>query len=144
MKFSVTFEGGDELAANLAQLSTRLSKRILREALLEGGELIRADMARFAPREPGLPDLADNMTMSNARIEDDPVAIKIGPAKGFYYGWFQEVGTKHHPPQAFARPAFDGNVHNALGVIGQALWRELAARGFSRSATVSAALQDEV
>ena len=143
MKFSVAFEGGDELASNLAQLSMRLSKKILREALIEGGEPMRQDMGRFAPREPGAPDLADNMGISNART-GDMAAIAIGPVKGFFYGWFQEYGTKHFGGQAFARPAFDGNVHASLGIIGQALWRELAGRGFSRSATVSTPLQDEV
>lgn len=121
-----------ELAANLASLSTRVSRKIAREALEEGGEPIRRRASTLAPHEPGPPDLRENIGISPAKSED-LAAVAIGPTKGFAYGFPQEVGTARHAAQPFMRPAFDSEGPKALGIIGQALWRELAGRGFSRS-----------
>lgn len=135
--FTVRFEGGAELARTLDQLSTRISKRIMREALEHGGEPVRKAASRNAPYEPGPPDLRENIGMSLARNREagDMATIAIGPTRGFAYGLPQELGTKHHAAHPFMRPAFDTEAPKALGLIGQELWRQLAGRGFTRSAT---------
>jgi HK97 gp10 family phage protein len=122
-------EGSKELQKALESLPNRVSRSVQREALRSAGEPIRALAAALAPREPGAPDLADNIVMSNARPEDGSVAIAIGPAKKFFYGIFQEHGTSRHGAQPFMRPAFDSEGGRALRAISQELWRALVKRG---------------
>lgn len=148
MKFSMRVEGGNELAAALNRLSTRVSKRVMRNALETAGEPIRKGMSQLAPREAGKPDLADHMTMSPTRVEglvdnDQTAAIAIGPERDFYYGFFQEEGTAFHGAQPFARPAFDSGADAALMAIMRSLWTELAAVGVSRTVSAETPVQSE-
>lgn len=131
---NLQFEGGAELAANLSRLSTRLSRRILTEALREAAEPMRKTMSVLAPHRPGKPDLRDTMTISMARGADGKeVAVAIGPSRAGFYGSFQELGTKHHGAQPFVRPALDAHSETSLKILAAAVWRELAAKGISRS-----------
>lgn len=138
-------EGGAELVKVLNDLSPRVGKRMLREALEAAGEPMRLSMQAKAPRAPGKPDLADNMVMSTARVksrnEGQAAGVAIGPSAGFYYGFFQEFGTVHHSAQPFMRPSFDGGAPRALADLTRALWAALAARGVSRSTTVDAPVE---
>lgn len=146
MKFTVRFEGGAELAKALNQLPPKVSRRVLLEVLKDVAEPMRAAMAMKAPREPGAPDLADNMAVSVANrigsvgggkwqaAGETQAAVAVGPAKGFFYGIYQEFGTVRHGAQPFARPAFDSHAPKALTEIGRRLWVELAAKGISRTA----------
>lgn len=128
---SMRFEGGDELAAALASLSPRVGKSVLRAALFDGAEPMHADAERLAPREPGAPDLADNIGVAALRDRENMATVGIGPTdKFFFYDLFQELGTVRHKAQPFYRPAFDQNIEKSLGIIGQELWRALTARGF--------------
>jgi HK97 gp10 family phage protein len=140
------FEGGKELAAALRGLKAGVSKRIQREVLTDVAEPMRNAMSRNAPREPGAPDLADNIRISNGRkldvVTDTEVAVRVGPTKAFFYGHIQEYGTVQHGPQPFMRPAFDAEAPKALTQIARRLWTELAARGVSRSTSVSTGLND--
>ncbi len=147
MRPSMTFEGGEELARNLNALSARLSRKLLVEALIEAGEPMRAVAAQHARRAPGPPDLADNINIApiRRRQKDDPkdVSVGIGAAKGFFYDFFLEMGTVHNRAFPFYRPAFDGERERALGIVGAALWRELAARGVSRSVSAPTTVDHE-
>ena len=123
-------EGGPQLAAALNSLSTRLSRRIQREALQAGGALIAERSKELAPRgDPSTPNLADEIVISNARPRDGSVGIAIGPTKSVFYGSFQEFGTAHHAAQPFMRPAFDGEAGRALKTISSAMWDSLIRRG---------------
>jgi HK97 gp10 family phage protein len=136
MRFELRFEGGAELAKTLDQLSTRVQKNVMRDALMEGAEPIRARGAQLAPYEPGPPDLRDNIGISTARVREpgDIAAVAVGPVKGFAYGLAQEVGTSFHPAQPFMRPAF-GEAPKSLSIIGGSLWRALLQRGVGSSRT---------
>lgn len=130
----VRFEGGAELARELNALPLRVSKSFRRAALVAGAEPIRQNMAQMAPREPGAPDLADNIVISNAKADglqdnDLATAVAVGPEKKFYYGYMQEFGTIHHGAHPFARPGFDAGVTSALAIISKATWMALAKRG---------------
>jgi HK97 gp10 family phage protein len=128
--FSMRMEGGDQLAAALAQLSTRLSKSILRDALLDGGEPMRALVARNAPRAPGAPDMADHVVIAAVRDRENQASVGIGmDSKEFFYDLFVERGTSRMKARPFYRPAFDEKVPEAIDLIGQELWRQLTARG---------------
>jgi HK97 gp10 family phage protein len=141
------FEGGAELAKAFQQLTTRVSKSTLRNALEDAAEPMRRRMSEMAPREPGAPDMADNIVISTARTKSfegvQSAAVAIGPEKRFFYGFFQEFGTVHHGAQPFVRPAFDGGVTRALSDIARSLWTALASRGISRSSTLDTDVEGE-
>lgn len=143
MKMTMRFEGGRELAAALAALPARVSKRVVKEALVEAAEPMRASAAQMAPREPGAPDIADNIVISAGRGgkdefgDDRATSVAVGPSKGFFYGYYQEYGTRHHGAQPFMRPAFESTTGTSLAILSKALWRELAAKGIGRSGTAS-------
>lgn len=128
---TLKFEGGAELATALDQLSTRLSKSVMREALIAAAEPIRAAAAAKAPHEPGSPDLKENIGISPIR-SPEMAAIAVGPTREFFYGFFQEYGTKHHGAQPFMRPAFDTEAPKSLAILSAEAWRLLAARGIGR------------
>jgi HK97 gp10 family phage protein len=125
----ITLQGAADVAKGLNQLSTRLSRRVLRDALEEAAEPMRATASAKAPREPGAPDLAQNIVISNARPADGSVGIAIGPSKPFFYGSFQEFGTSRHGAQPFMRPAFDSEVERAARTVRDAAWVALIRRG---------------
>jgi HK97 gp10 family phage protein len=145
----VRFEGGAELAKKFETLSARVAKRALRDALETAGEPMRRRMGQMAPREPGAPDIANNIVISTARVKKvkgsdaQSAAVAIGPEKSFFYGFFQEFGTIFHAAQPFVRPAFDAGVTKALSDLARAMWTELAARGISRSVTVDTSVESE-
>lgn len=126
------FEGGQQLADALGQLSTRVSAKVKREALKESAEPMRVRMSELAPLDPTTPlDLKDEMVISNARGQDAAdTAIVVGPSRRVPYGYLQEFGTVHHGAQPFARPAFDLTNRQALTILRTALWAALTKRGF--------------
>jgi HK97 gp10 family phage protein len=127
---SLRFVGGAELQRTLEALSSRLSRQVQREALTEAAQPIRLTMAQLAPRAPGVPDIAANIVIGTARLLRQ-IAVAIGPAKGFRYGFFQEYGTVRHRAQPFMRPAFDRHVVSGatLRLLIGSLWRALIGRG---------------
>jgi HK97 gp10 family phage protein len=137
MEISAAIDGAEEIAQHLGGLSTRLTRAIVTDALLEGGEPIRATAARLAPREPGAPDLADNIRIAavRKRPEDDvrTFSVGIGVPRQFFYDYFQEFGTVDHGAHPFYRPALDTHAKQSIALIGAAFWRELAGRGLGRS-----------
>ena len=75
MKMTMRIEGGDRLARNLAQLSTRVNKNVLRGALTRvAAEPIRARASDLAPRDPGAPDLAEHIVISTGRASGPAAA----------------------------------------------------------------------
>ena len=134
------FEGGKELAAALGQLSDRVGKKVLKEALETAAEPMRRAMEQKAPYEPGPPDIRANIVISNLpRVSGESLgahaaAVGVGPAKGFSYGHLQEFGTVHHAAQPFMRQSFDGTAQKVLDTLRQALWVELAAKGVHAAA----------
>lgn len=129
MAIRVQFEGGEALARELEGLSTRLSRRVQRDALLAGAEPIQARARAIAPRDPGLPDMADNIGASTALGPSGEVAIAVGPTKDFFYGLWQEEGNSVHGASPFMRPALDSEAQGAIKIIGEHLWDGLRSRG---------------
>ena len=142
----VRFEGGAELAAKLRSLPKAFTANVMYGALLEAGEPMRLDMGRYAPVEPGKPDIRDQMVMHpttwNGNVSGGrgrattgtEYAIAIGPAKEFFYGLFQEYGVAPHGykkrggthpghrAHPFMRPAFDYNQNRSLQILGDQFW----------------------
>ena len=142
-RFSLRFEGGKELAANLRTLAAPIQREIILDALEAAAEPMRNRMSQLAPREPGRPDLADNIGISVAnRIgdvgggrwqarHDEEHAVAVGPTKNFFYGIFQEYGTSRHGAQPFMRPAFDSTHQTSLSILSQRLWQAVSGRSIS-------------
>lgn len=130
------FEGGQALAQALRTLPDRVSRRVVKEALTDGAEPIRARMEANAHHGNVAPHIAENMVIGTARRSDTPdgTGVAVGPRKGqFFYGYFLEFGTRKMSARPFARPAFDGEAQGALTIIGRALWTALAGRGIGRT-----------
>ncbi len=137
---SMKFEGGEELAAALAKLPSKLSKKVLVEALKGAAEPIRKSASAHAARRAPAPDLADHIGVAKAEYGEQ-ATVKVGPEKGFAYGLPLEIGTIDTPAQPFMRPAFDENVERSLKLVGDAIWVELAGAGVSRSLLVPTAVE---
>ena len=134
MKVSLDLLGGKELAAAIAGLPLRLSRKAKRDALFVVAEPMRSRMADFAPRGEA-PHMADNIVVSGGRggidefFDEKATTVAIGPAKGFQHGILQEFGTEHHGPQAFARPAFDQEAPKVIRELAPVLWQVLKRHG---------------
>jgi HK97 gp10 family phage protein len=123
VKFTMTVHGGADLSRRLDAMPAAVSRKVLLAALTAGGMPIRDRAAQLAPREPGKPDLADNINIAAVRRKKDQApTVAIGPSKQFFYDYFQEYGTVRHRAQPFYRPAFDSESVRSLGIIGQQLW----------------------
>lgn len=127
--------GGEDLARIFGAMGPAF-RPVLNGMLKRAGEPMRARMASLAPRSSGeiqRPDravghMADHMVISVVRkIEGEPLTeqqagIAIGPAAAYWWSRFSEYGTIHQPARAFARPAFDTTVDQALGIIQDESW----------------------
>lgn len=125
----IRVEGGQRLAQALRALPLRVGRSVLREALYEAAEPMRQRASDLAPVAPGAPDLAQNIGISNAKAEtigEQVAAVAVGPTKGFFYGFYQEYGTRHHGAQPFLRPAFDTQAEQSIAKLQQTLWRALS------------------
>lgn len=135
MPSTMRFEGGAQLQKALSGLAPSLQGSVLRQGLTEAAEPMRASMAQRAPRAPGKPDIADNIVISRVtkidgdRLTDTEHAVGVGPAKGFFWGWFLEMGTAKMSAQPFVRPAFDEHYQGALSSLAGFVWRVLIGRG---------------
>ncbi len=138
---TMRFEGGEELAAALAKLPAKLSKKVLVEALKGAAEPIRKAASAHAARRAPAPDLADHIGVAKAEYGEQ-ATVKVGPEKGFAYGLPLEIGTIDTPAQPFMRPAFDANAEKSLKLVGDAIWVELAGAGVSRSSTMDTDVED--
>ncbi len=135
------FEGGDALVRTLRELSTRASRDVLRRALLEVGEPMRQEIASRAPREPGAPDLADNIQLAPTRVgETGDVSVGIGVPKRFFYDWFLEHGTVDRGAQPFYRPTIDGGFQRAITQLRNTVWAELSKKGIGGGFSTSSPL----
>lgn len=138
MKTSLRVEGGAELAATLRALPAKVQRQAAIDALMEAAEPMVTVARRMAPREAGAPDIADNIEAQPVRAGKDEYgdakadAVKWGPVKGFFYGYFLEYGTSKMSARAFMRPAFDGQAERSLGIISRRLWENIASYVQSR------------
>jgi|SRR5688572_7153769 len=128
MEIAVTMTGFDALLRTLVHdLPEAVQVPVLRRALVEAAEPIRAGMAARAPRGPDAPHIADHIItkpLAPGELEavtDDSAGVEIGPRKEFFYGYFWEFGTVRLPARPFARPAFDAHQDDAIALVGARL-----------------------
>lgn len=131
MAFSVRIEGGERLAQTLRDMPKRASRKAQRDALAGGAELIRVRVQSAAPREPGAPDLAENIRIQDdVRRGDGLVSVGVGISRGFFYDWFNEFGTIRQQARPFWRPSFDSEGPRAVKSIVADLWAAVIGAGF--------------
>jgi HK97 gp10 family phage protein len=129
------FAGGEELARVLNKLPSAVAQRsVLLKALRAGAEPMRSTAEQLAPRRTGR--LAENIIVQTVtrigspqggkwRSTDGEAWVAVGPRKEYFYGLFQEYGTKRHSARPFMRPAFMSGAPAALPIISAELWRAL-------------------
>lgn len=132
MRGSMRLEGGVEMSKALSGLSAGVSRRLVRENLVDAAEPMRERMEELAPVGDAPTHLRDQMVISVARdvaVDKRETAVAVGPSRRGFYGSFQELGTAHHAAQPFAGPAFDQTWLQVLGLFGEGLWADLVRRG---------------
>ena len=134
MRVRMKVEGGDKLARRLQMLAEETARKHMREAALEGAEVIRVEAAEKAPRKTGT--LAEDIQKEITKQTKSRVEIHVGPGKKGWYGRLVEEGhaivrdkkvVGHVSPKPFLRPAFDEKTDEAQNVIAAELRRRLKA-----------------
>lgn len=134
MRVRMKVEGGDKLARRLQMLAEETARKHMREAALEGAEVIRVEAAEKAPRKTGT--LAEDIQKEIKKQTKSRVEIHVGPGKKGWYGRLVEEGHSivqnkkvvgHVSPKPFLRPAFDEKTDEAQNVIAAELRRRLKA-----------------
>lgn len=141
MRVRMKVEGGDKLARRLQMMAEEVAKTHMREAVLEGAEVIRAEAAEKAPRKTGT--LASDIQKAVKKQTKNRVEVHIGPGKKGWYGRLVEEGHAivrggyrrfkknpsnvigHAPPHPFLRPALDEKADEANEVVAKELRRRL-------------------
>ena len=121
----VTITGEKELNRRIQQLTSKLGKEALVDAVLAGAEIIRADASFRAPRKTGF--LSEHIDKRVSERKTGRVMVDIGPTKKAWYGLFPELGTVHYPARAYLRPAIDENQDQVVAAVKDRLNQELIA-----------------
>ena len=136
MKLSATtsgFEGLEDALIELEKFSgrTNTGKNAVRRGMRNAMKRIENKAKALAPVEDG--DLRDSIKTKNAKAQrvkgsaryqrQDGISILTGPStlKGGSYGYFQEFGTVHAPPQPFMRPAADSEGPEVIKIVADEL-----------------------
>ena len=127
MKVKVEFVGGRELDAALSQFTPTKRRSIGRKALDEAGEIMAKSMRAKAPVDEG--GLRESIDVSGTLAPSTKKNHKKVSEQERFIGpdarpaaVQQEFGNENHPPQPFARPAFDETKDAVLKRIGDELW----------------------
>ena len=132
MSTTIRFTGGAELQKNLDLLTTRLSRSVQRQALVEAAEPIRLTMAQLAPRAPGAPDIADNIVIGDRPTPAAGRGLGRAERRGSSTGstWSTAPCGSARSRSCGRRSIATSRVALTLKVIMGSLWRALIGRGF--------------
>ena len=100
-------QGIEQLEAKLKKLPLALQRKVLTDAVKQGGEIIRQGAANAAPVLTG--QLAANEIISVVASESNAyyVLIRIGPRRKNFYGIFEEFGTSHQQAEPWLGPSYE-------------------------------------
>lgn len=121
-------EGLDELIGKLNGLSAALQTKALRTPLKRGAELVLGSAKAKAPYRSG--DLRNSMRVST-KSSKKKGTVGAQVKDGVFYGRIVEHGYiaqngKHIPAKAFMLPAFEEKQGEVIGVVSDALTKQLA------------------
>lgn len=147
VEVKATVHGVKEMGEALRGLTDSLRKRVLRNALAEGGRIVRDEARRRAPvlqptmrapyRKPGTVRRAISVRTSKIarRRGDVGVFVNVRPAKGaqrgakspndpFYWRWL-EFGARHMAARPFLVPAAQ-RLADAFAKVREAVHKHIA------------------
>ena len=101
MKLNVRVVGTSNVLANITMWQKIRFREKIRNALDVARLKIENDSRRMAPKDTGALKAS---IWSDMKSDTEAVV-----GDGVYYGMFQELGTRNHPPQPFLMPAFEAN-----------------------------------
>ena len=136
MQPRVKIEGLKGLEDQLIELEkfsgrTNTGKNAVRRGMRKAMKLIEDKAKALAPVEEG--DLRDSIKTKSEKAKrrrgsvrfqrQTGISLLTGPTtlKGGSYGYFQEFGTVHAPPQPFMRPAADSEGGKVIEIVGEEL-----------------------
>lgn len=122
----IEIKGLEKFKAELQKLD--FSKRVpaLSKGVLRAVEPLRVQIGANAPVRTGL--LASSIIAQEAKGSDlSSVTVEIGASQKAFYGFFQEYGTAHHPPQPFFQPAIDQSIEEINDKIVDFIQQEINA-----------------
>lgn len=121
--------GLKELERNARLLEDAIEDE-LPDAVDAGAEVVEEGARKRAPRETGKG--AEEITREFRKKGKTEAAVAIGPGSEGFWLLFQEVGTEHHPPQPWLRPALDNKRKEAAAKFARKMRvrirKELASR----------------
>lgn len=119
-KVSIKIDGTEELVRKLSLFPSKIRRATI-ESLRVGGELVKNDARRDAPRGKTR-KLSENI---DVELDEKDMTMDVGLNKEVWYGIFAEVGTPHHGAQPFLRPALDNNENTIKQVFIRKLERHI-------------------
>jgi HK97 gp10 family phage protein len=139
LHLTVHVDGLDGILEALEEISKiATEKNIVRRALIDAAEPIRATWAELAPYDAtdiGL-HLRDSVVVSEKTVSKDKdvgppggVTVYVGPAANLprHHGIFMEFGTFKDIAQPSGRPAYDAKKYESLNLIGFFMWVQIDA-----------------
>ena len=120
-------EGLKALDEQLGRLAQSTGRGAVRRSLTKGGEPLARRMRQLAPNRLG--DLTESIDVSSRahgakRGPRSEVTVYVGPGR-HPQAITQEFGTYFHPPQPFARPAWDEKQMAVLDEVSFSLFEEI-------------------
>ncbi len=105
-------------------LGNKITAGDIEDAVHNGAEIIREEMADLAPRETGA--LAKNIVRETVTKSRDVVEVSVAPDRERFYGKFVELGATPGPDaNPFMAPAFEKKGPEAHDAISDELWRKI-------------------
>ena len=130
---SMQVSGFEEIDAALARLSAELNETILVASLMEAGAPMtmlarqyawRSEKARATYRGKPRPPGHMFQTIKPRRVRGyvgAGVKVSVTYARAYFWGMYQEFGTRHTAPFPFLRPAFDEYAQDFEGGFAKAI-----------------------
>jgi HK97 gp10 family phage protein len=129
LKTTVKLSGFKELDRALGELPKATGRNVLKRVLVGVSEPIAETMQGLAPEQ--WQDLKETIAVTTVRPKTkkrkpkrSTVEVYTGPGRN-PQAELQENGTSRHPPQPFARPAWDRHKDGLLPKIGEELGSEI-------------------
>ena len=131
MAASFKFSGGAELTRALEALDEKVKKKLLRQSVVAGAQVIKKRAKRIA-KTKGIEDTGATIRNIAGKVEkqrsDTYAQINIGvrhgkPKKGAknqddpWYWWQHEFGNSKMAARPFIRPAFEESKEEAIEVM---------------------------
>lgn len=131
MKIRMRLEGEKQLARDLRELSSKIRRRVLVDALVAAAEPVRQEAARLAPVDRGrlkgsMITVVEGTPAQELTVKAPAVFVKMGPEEDAFYGYFHELGTSKMPAKPFMRPALESMKSAAIQAAAERMARGLA------------------